>query len=557
MKTNVELNNIKENFIVLPYNFEQLKEIFIAFSKIDTNYLEHKLDNDFYKDYLETLGVKTIVIEKEYIDKDFLNDYANYYVKCFKLYERFCTRLHFFSCELTENSFNSILTNYGELNNNLCHLQENYLGYIVVKNLPQSIIGKTCLKCYPKDNCRNFPATVNHKVHLAGLPLNIKTLPFQEQDSVVAACATSSLWSMFYGTGELFHHSLPSPYEITKAATQDFPISNRAFPNSGLTLEMISKAISKVGLEPLSIRTNSPILTKSAIYAYLKAHLPVMLAVTLQKTITAEDIGGHAVTIVGYNLDNTKQIDTVYQYIPNSYPIKLRATNITKLYVHDDQVGPFARMEFGAKATLKNSDGTIKRNPTTNDVETTWALYTSFGIENKRRSFCAIPQAILIPTYHKIRIPFEAVLKQIYEFNHLFIGYSETRNNEKLKNLANNLSWEIFLTDINEFKYSILCDSNLSDDERLRISKQRYPRFLWRVKVYSSDNNILDFVFDATDIEQNEYIIDTVVYSNQAFEMLKAFACMYYENGLYYTENKIINNLSAQYKISSNPLLIT
>lgn len=41
-------------------------------------------------------GSENIVVEKEYIDRDFLDDFAGYYVRCFTDYGRICSRFHFF-----------------------------------------------------------------------------------------------------------------------------------------------------------------------------------------------------------------------------------------------------------------------------------------------------------------------------------------------------------------------------------------------------------------------------------------------------------------------------
>lgn len=40
---------------------------------------------------------KTVVIEYEYIERSFLEDYAAYYSRCFHKYPKTCSRLHFFS----------------------------------------------------------------------------------------------------------------------------------------------------------------------------------------------------------------------------------------------------------------------------------------------------------------------------------------------------------------------------------------------------------------------------------------------------------------------------
>src|SRR3990172_7383780 len=55
--------------------------------------------------YLSELQAKTIVVEHEYIDRDYLEDYAFYYARCFRPYNRHCKRLHFFKCPLTPETF--------------------------------------------------------------------------------------------------------------------------------------------------------------------------------------------------------------------------------------------------------------------------------------------------------------------------------------------------------------------------------------------------------------------------------------------------------------------
>jgi len=55
--------------------------------------------------YLGYLNANTVVIEEDYIDKDYLIDYANYYARSFKDYKKKTTRLHFFTNCFSENDF--------------------------------------------------------------------------------------------------------------------------------------------------------------------------------------------------------------------------------------------------------------------------------------------------------------------------------------------------------------------------------------------------------------------------------------------------------------------
>ena len=46
--------------------------------------------------YLAKLNPQTIVIENEYIDRHYMEDYVEYYARCFHQHSRTCSRIHFF-----------------------------------------------------------------------------------------------------------------------------------------------------------------------------------------------------------------------------------------------------------------------------------------------------------------------------------------------------------------------------------------------------------------------------------------------------------------------------
>ena len=243
--------------------------------------------------------------ENYYIDHDYLDDYSEYYVRCFAPYRRTCVRLHFFDVPFTSVDFANLLT--GE-ESALAHdiLRESYLGFVVVKPLPASFVGRTCLRTYPTENTgRSFPIPREYEANLFGFKLAVTTLAFQEQDSVAAACATSALWAAFQGTGKLFQHTIPSPIQITKAATTLNSTNTRTLPNQGLTIEQMATAIRSLSLEPFAINVhNEEYLLKISSYAYLRARIPVIMLYALADVSTspASGAGLHAVTITGYHL---------------------------------------------------------------------------------------------------------------------------------------------------------------------------------------------------------------------------------------------------------------
>lgn len=125
----------------------------------------------------------------------------------------------------------------------------------------------------------------------------------------------------------------------------------------------------------------------------------------------------------------------------------LKASKIDKIYVHDDQVGPFARMTLDSKAV------DVWYNDHTSSYET---LSTSWrGRDGNIGSIRAVSDLLLIPLYHKIRIPYGVIHDHIMCLD-TFID--ELRQNQKL-NLVEKPEWDIYLTTVNDFKkrfYSLL-----------------------------------------------------------------------------------------------------
>src|SRR5882724_11401886 len=245
-------------------------------SHLGLGYSEGKSHLSYFDEYFSSVGAKTILIENPYTDRDYLEDYAAYYARCHAEYGRRCARMHFFS-----NAFDRALISKAIADDPAAVdiLRTSYLGFIVIKPLPSTVIGRTCLVTYGNvGRDRAFTTTRTYKVHIFGIELSVESLPFQEQDMDVAACATSALWSVFNGTGHLFQHHIPSPAEITKAAASSQRLINRTLPaGDGLTAEQMADAIRSVGLEPLYLSAKNLQLLLISAVAYLRAKIPCLL----------------------------------------------------------------------------------------------------------------------------------------------------------------------------------------------------------------------------------------------------------------------------------------
>lgn len=216
---------------------------------------------------------------------------------------------------------------------------------------------------------------------------------------------------------------------------------------------------------------------------------PVFLF-TLIDNIAApkQEMGKHAVAVTGYS------IETQSKPIPDEDGFCLKSERIKKLYVHDDQIGPFARMEFEEnEISWEGSDGKRK-----NGV----CLSTSWGSDMRPQqsgSAKANPEVLLVPLYHKIRIEF----KTIHDITRNFDALIELLRNRKVLELETSLEWDIFISTVNKLKKEIFNSAILTNKEyRTELLLGAFPRFLWRAIGRKDDKPVIEFIFDATDIEQ-------------------------------------------------------
>ena len=468
--------------------------------------ISNKTQLTYFRDYFNYLDASTIVVERNYIDRDYLEDYSAYYVRCFRNYRRYCSRLHFFKSKFNEDDLKNLLNgNQSKLTDET--LNDEYLGFIVIKPLPETIIGRTCLKIYNDDDDRKYPITRKYKANLFGIDLTVdKTIAFQEQDSVVSACATSALWSAFQGTGILFQHKIPSPVEITKVSDGIYSSDeSRTFPNTKLKPTMMAKAIRSVGLEPYSrsiINNHDELIIH--LFAYLKCGIPVILGMILYDTTKNSDEKGyrkdakHAVAVTGFKLEKEEPIK-------NLYGLKFTASRISKIYVHDDQVGPFVRMGVSdKKVVITDHEGGI--------INAT-AFTTSHPDGNRDlTNIKAIPDLIMLPLYHKIRIPYKLVEEAINFFGVILNTLIQQLPENTQISLSDKYEWDIYLTTVNSFKADLFENRKLNDFSKNLTSG--LPHYIWRASACINNKTEIDFLFDATDIEQGSFFLPPIFYKD-------------------------------------------
>jgi hypothetical protein len=482
-------------FEVIPYSLDTFVDLVARKAAFSAKSYKLGIRGLYFEEYFKELAPKTIVVENTYIDQHYLDDYAGYYVHCFHDYGKECVRLHFFSHQFDAAHFSAILkgdkadSDFGKY----------YLGFVVVKPLPHTVIGRTCLKTY-EENPRHYPITRDYLANLFGISLTVKSLAFQEQDKAAAACASSALWSIFQKTGHLFHHEIPSPFEITAAATQVFPpliefvenleIQTRSLPSRGLSLFEMARAVRSVGLEPYVVQAQKKFILTSTAYAYLRAGIPLLLMIDVCKP-GAGSVGKHAVALVGYRLNEVLSIDAEVDFA-------CRSNRMEQLYVHDDQVGPFARMRWNSAENI---------------------LSTSYGGPG---TYVAKPETLLIPLSKNIRIPFGTISDLVRELD----GFMEQARlcGSCIEVESDRIEWDIYLSSVQDFKAEVFKSTKLDENEKLRILTKSFPLYVWRVTAYDGDRAVLELVFDSTDLEQGKLLLATIPYDENFLETFRTAA---------------------------------
>lgn len=474
---------------VYPYSEEALAEA-LSNEFTPTTVILEKSHFRYFKEYLGAGGIhcQTIVIEEEYVSKDFLQDYVSYYAFCFEKYPKFCKRIHFFAKRFNDQEFEEIILK-SETNQKEFWL--SYQGFIVVKPIPTKIIGHTILTTYKieeESKTRNFWGTREYTIHVFGNEVKIKSLAFQEQDSVVAACATTAIWSMLNKASVDFHTILKSPSQITKDADIVSPDGSRLFPNKGLNLNQICHAIFNSGLvseikqpdykidEAKQINSScvSTLYLKKILNAYSAIGIPLILVILVPN---GKSFGLHAVAISGFQ-----------RTLPSANPSKTEsnwyASNINKMYAHDDQWGPFARIEF------LNVFG----------IKTPW---TEFDAEKRP----TLVTNIIVPIYPKIRISYEDIEVIVLGIDKILRLFFD-------KQLITGISWDITIDFSENFKKR-LKTSQLSEPEILKRIGQSMPKYLWIASCFINELKTFEFTFDATDVNNGMFGEDAVCYLEQ------------------------------------------
>jgi hypothetical protein len=205
-----------------------------AITRYVPNVIEAPLRRCF--DVARESGAKSLIIETRYIDRDYRSEYSHFFSKAFQPVSDCAHRLHFFEAQLTSEQVGA-LPPADEL---------GYLGYVVVRPSTLGTVGRTNLR--PPPELRDCVTTaVVEKVNLYGRNLEVKGVPFVQQDAQLGRCAHAAAWITHYSAhlrGDVPHRTMA---EFSLEADASLAIG-RPLPSQGLTVQQLSELLRAFGL---------------------------------------------------------------------------------------------------------------------------------------------------------------------------------------------------------------------------------------------------------------------------------------------------------------------
>jgi hypothetical protein len=268
-------------------------------------------------------GCRTVIVENRYVDADYRSEFSAFWSLKFAERPGFARRMHFFADDIADDDVHRIPEDCA-----------SYLGFVVLRPVPNGPVGRTVLKPPPEITDRRATlASVTERASVFGTDLTVTGVPFCQQDGEFIRCAHAAAWTCHYASYRrgVVPRSLTSKLVEYSPAVLSF---DRPLPSTGMNYHQMQAVFSRVGQpalmyllgalptvqgveEPTPPAANAPAGTWdtrlfSVICRYLNSGFPVLVG-------TAD----HAFVLVGY------------------YEELVGGTKFIRFIACDDQVGPY------------------------------------------------------------------------------------------------------------------------------------------------------------------------------------------------------------------------
>jgi len=234
-------------------------------------------------------AVKAVLIEHNYIDKDYRSTYYNFYAKKGQHYRSDCVRLHFFDETVTFDERTLKLMSSADI-----RLTDHYYGYMVLRPTGIGTIGRTVLSPDVRSGASRLIITAHHKVHLLGYTLEVQGFPSMDQHADISVCAHAACWSILRHYSERYStYSEFLTHDITMMAHEFNP--GGLIPSKGLQMSHAERVFQEANMFPVHIARGKSGTSDFSFYrqlsAYVESGFPLFAAMHTR---------GHAVAVIGY-----------------------------------------------------------------------------------------------------------------------------------------------------------------------------------------------------------------------------------------------------------------
>jgi len=451
--------------------------------------------------YCDRLGARTIVCEEHYIDRHFLDEHALFYSRSLQPPPNHVRRFHVFSREFSDAQLSELLEESasaaGQTSRQICDdLSRAYLGFISIRPLRSVPVGRTILRRLEDGEPRDIWATGTHDVHLANLTLTIDGLAFQQQDRAVGACATAAVWSALSRVSRHEGMRAPTPAEVSQAAGRHVLPNGRIVPAvAGLNVQQLCEAVRSSGFAPEVVRADErPEFFVVALHTYLLSGIPVVLV------LLGHD-GDHAVTAVGF-----QSAAAPHPLLQTSVPV--RSARMSKIYIHDDRLGPYARSFLHPLPRTDDFDECLLLAiETPRDAHGDELVGNGTPRAEDREEW--VLDSAIAPVYPKLRLPARSLITLAELLGDLIEHIVGPEN-------ATKLGVEFYFERSGSYLSKLSGRIGLGCAGFLR--RVALPRWCGIVKWFLDERPLAEFVYDTTDILRDEHLLGA--------ELLRAVVCL-------------------------------
>ena len=243
--------------------------------------------------------VSAILVEHDYIDKDYRSTFYNFYAKMGRPYRQDCVRLHFFDKDVAFSESPLDLRGPDD------RLEDHYFGYIVLRPTIAATLGRSLLSPRIRIGARGNAIQSRHKVHLLGYTLSVWGFPSMAQHADIAVCAHVSCWAILRHYSEQYgQHRELLVHDITRLAKPFDP--GGLTPSLGLNLYEAERIFQAAGCYPLMIvrewaDEGEEWADEERFFAQMQSYLDSGFPLFVALESEAMDDEPHAIVLAGYS----------------------------------------------------------------------------------------------------------------------------------------------------------------------------------------------------------------------------------------------------------------